>query len=103
MAERQERMNQIDEAREKARQLSNAHISLDELLGELIGQTQRLGEDWDDPAAAEIQGIVANAMRQIRDASAALEAFAQRARTTADEADRHLDDPPPNEPPENQR
>ena len=93
--ERQERMNQIDEARDKARQISDAQTSLDELLGALVAQTQQLGESWDDPAASEIQGIVAMAMRQLRDASATLGAFAQTTRHAADEADQHLDDAAP--------
>lgn len=92
MTERQERMNQIDEARDKARQISDAHISLDELMGALVAQTQRLGESWDDPAASEIQGIVATAMRQLRDASAVLNTFAQTTRRATEEADRRLDD-----------
>ena len=95
MAERQERLRQIDQARDNARELANAQATLDELLGQLTGQTHRLGEEWDNPAAGEIQGIVASAMRQMRDASAMLGAFAQRARAAADEADRHLDDDPP--------
>ena len=96
--ERQERMGQIDETRDKARQISDAQTSLDELLGALVAQTQRLGESWDDPAASEIQGIVATAMRQLRDASAVLNTFAQTTRRAADEADRRLDDATPTDP-----
>jgi|SRR5579862_3186637 len=93
-SERRERLGQIGEARDKAKQLSDAQATIDDLLQQLVGETHRLGEEWNDPAAGEIQSVVASVMRQIRDASEMLGGFARRLSDVADEADRHLDDEP---------
>ncbi len=96
-SERWERLGKIEEARDKAKQLNDAQIMIDELMRQLRAETYRLGEEWNDPAAREMQGIVADAMRQVYDATAALGSVARQLSAAADEADRHLDDEPEDE------
>jgi uncharacterized protein YukE len=82
-----DRREAIQELREKANQLQQVHENVDDLLGELARNMQRLSEDWKNPAVAEIQSIVAGVIRQTRSLNETLGALARKFHAGADEAE----------------
>jgi|GEM_PF-2493545 uncharacterized protein YukE len=87
MSEYESKQDQIGELREQANKLRQAGGDLDTLLAQLRREMNTLGEEWNDPAAGEIQAIIAGVFQQTNGMSAMLNDLAQKFFDKSDEVE----------------
>lgn len=82
-----ERDEQLGELGNKAGEVENARDTVNSLLEELARNTRLLGEECALPLTGEIEGIVAEVMRQVRGVSETLGSVAGELRARLEQAE----------------
>lgn len=82
-----EQDEQIGELRDKASEVQNARDTVNSLSEELARNTQLLSEECALPVTEEIEGIVAEVMRQVRGVSETLGTMASELRAKVEQAE----------------
>jgi uncharacterized protein YukE len=82
-----EQDEQIGELRDKASEVQNARDTVNSLSEELTRNTQLLSEECALPVTEEIEGIVAEVMRQVQGVSETLGTMASELRAKVEQAE----------------